>query len=275
MQAKEGTLRVPGATLYYKVRGVGPMLLVLQGGDGDADGLDALCHHLVDAFTVVTYDRRGLSRSPLDAPTNTLTLETHSDDAHRLLAALTADPAYVFGGSLGALLGLELVARHPEQVRMLVAHEPPAPELLPDVERARAVQGQEEMEETFRREGPLSAMRKALIASGVDFDDREPDVVVPSPSPRRAANLAFFLTYDAPAVHRYRLPPLALQAVSARVVPAAGLTSREHWPHQCARALADRLGTQFVEFPGGHNGYVLRPRAFAAMLRELFGARAE
>ena len=275
MLEKEGTLRVPGATLYYKMRGAGPVLLVLQGGDGDADGLDSLCRHLVDSYTVVTYDRRGLSRSTLDEPPNALALETHGDDVHRLLAALTAEPAYVFGGSLGALLGLELMTRHPEQVRTLVAHEPPAPEVLPDVERARAVQSQEEMEAIFRREGPFSAIRKGLIGSGLNFDDREPDVVVPPPSPQRAANLAFFLTFDAPAVRRYRLDLAALQAAAARIVLAGGITSRDLWPHQCARALADRLGTTFAEFPGGHNGYVLRPRAFAAKLHDLFGARSE
>src|SRR5438876_969143 len=62
------TLQVPGASLYYKVCGSDPLLLILQGGDGDADGSDNLADHLVDYYTVVTYDRRGLSRSKLDEP---------------------------------------------------------------------------------------------------------------------------------------------------------------------------------------------------------------
>lgn len=102
-----GTLRLPGTNLYYEVRGAGPMLLILQGGDGDAGGSDGLARHLVDYCTVVT------------------------------------------------------------------------------------------------------------------------------------------------------------------IVPAAGLSSRETWTHHCARVLAEQLGTEFVEFPRGHNGYVLRPRAFAAKLRKV------
>ena len=114
-------------------------------------------------------------------------------------------------------------------MRTLVAHEPPAPELLPDAERVLAVQSQEEMEETYRREGALAAMRQSLARSGMDFSDREPDVVVAPPSPRRAANLEFFLTHDAPAVRRYRLDLAALKASSGRIVPAAGRASRDAW----------------------------------------------
>ena len=129
-------------------------------------------------------------------------METHSDDAHRLLATLTAEPALVFGGSLGALIGLNLVARNPEQVRTLVAHEPPALDLLSDEERTRVVQDQEDLDETLRRGGVAAAMRKGLAQSGLNFADREQEVVLPQPTPQRAANLEFFRTYDAPAAHR-------------------------------------------------------------------------
>jgi pimeloyl-ACP methyl ester carboxylesterase len=39
------------------------------------------------------------------------------------------DSAYVFGSSSGAITGLELLVRHPERIRLLIAHEPPAVEL--------------------------------------------------------------------------------------------------------------------------------------------------
>ncbi|WP_234443478.1 hypothetical protein [Streptomyces sp. NRRL B-24484] len=47
-------------------------------------------------------------------------------------------------------------------------------------------------------------------------------------------------------------------------------------PHQvfdrrCAALLADRLGTAPAEFPGGHNGNLTHPRAFAARLTALLG----
>jgi pimeloyl-ACP methyl ester carboxylesterase len=136
---KEDTLRVAGTTLFYRVTGSGPTLLMLPGGHADADTAKTLCEQLVDNHVVVTYDRRRLSRSKIDRPVDSLTLATHSDDAHCPLGALTNEPALVFGSSMGALIGLDLVTRHPEQVRILVAHEPPAWDLLPNAERDQAM----------------------------------------------------------------------------------------------------------------------------------------
>src|SRR5581483_11438486 len=141
---RTGRLAVPGATLHYKVQGHGPLLLILQGGDGDADASNLLAAGLTDHFTVCTYDRRGLSRSPIDDPSARVEPTTHSDDAALLLAAVTDQPAFVFGTSLGALLGLDLLSRHPDQVRLLVAHEPPVTELLAEPERSEAQRGREE-----------------------------------------------------------------------------------------------------------------------------------
>jgi len=123
-QSEVARLPVPGARLHYKIRGNGPLLLLLQGGDGDADGTDALTDHLTSRYTVLSYDRRGLSRSPASDPAAAIDIATHSEDASRLLAALTSDPALVPGTSIGAVPGLDLISRHPGQVRLLVAHEP-------------------------------------------------------------------------------------------------------------------------------------------------------
>ena len=137
-QARAADLPVPGATLHYKVRGNEPLLLLLQGGDGDADAADAIAGHLAGDYTVLSYDRRGLSRSPVSDLAAPVGMAVHSEDASRLLAALGSEPALVFGVSLGAMLGLDLISRHPEQVRLLVAHEPPATGLLPEPEGGQA-----------------------------------------------------------------------------------------------------------------------------------------
>jgi hypothetical protein len=47
----------------------------------------------------------------------------------------------IFASSGGAVNALALVATHPEQVRTLVAHEPPDAQVLPDREQALAADG--------------------------------------------------------------------------------------------------------------------------------------
>lgn len=124
-ETREGRVEAIGAAIHYKVTGSGPTLLVLPDGDGDADASDRLAAGLT-GFTVVTYDRRGTPRSPIEDPRETVTLATHADDAARVLIAVTTHAARAFGSGLGAVIGLELVARHPHRVSTLVAFEPPA-----------------------------------------------------------------------------------------------------------------------------------------------------
>ena len=275
MKATEDVLTVPGARLYYKVRGSGPLLLLLQGGGGDADASEGIASRLLEQFTVVTYDRRGLSRSRLDEGTDApSSLETHSDDVHRLLAALSTEPVFLVGHSIGAVIGLDLVARHPEQVRVLVAHEPPATQLLPDEERTYAEHAQKEVEETYHRDGATAAVKKMGALVRADARNREPGVKMPAPTSQTAANLAFFLTHDEPATRRHRLDIAALEAAPTRIVFVGGRDSRGVWTRRSAEELAKRLGAEFLEFPGDHNGFTFHPRAFATGLREILSGSA-
>jgi pimeloyl-ACP methyl ester carboxylesterase len=267
------TLDVPGATLYYHLRGTGPLLMFLPGGDGDADVASALCDRLADRFTVVTYDRRGLSRSTIEPAAVPPTVVTHADDAYRLLAALTAEPAILVGSSIGAVIALEIATRHPDRVSTVVAHEPPVFQVLGDAERAAAQEQMEAIENLYHREGAAPAMAKFAGSAGVDLQDREPDVKLTPPTTReRVANLTFLFTYDAPAVRRHRLDLAALRRATMRLVCAAGRAFPNSVPHRCASALADELGTALVDFPGGHTAWLLRPAEFASRLREILDA---
>ena len=120
---KTDSLTVPGARIYYEVRGSGPVLLMMPGGPADASAFRRIAGHLDSDYTVVTYDPRGLSHSTLEAPVqDERIVEIFADDAHRLLTATASAPAFVFASSGGAVIGLELAALHPEQVRTLVSH---------------------------------------------------------------------------------------------------------------------------------------------------------
>lgn len=76
-------------------------------------------------------------------------------------------------------------------------------------------------------------------------------------------NREAFFSHDVAAVARYRLDIAALKSSEARVVIAGGSAGREYFPYRCAVALAERLGTEVVEFPGNHAGFVEYPHEFA------------
>ncbi|MEV0825936.1 alpha/beta fold hydrolase [Nonomuraea rubra] len=105
-----GMLDVPGARLHYEVRGTGPVLLVMLGGSTDPAMATPLAELLSGRYTVLTYDRRGYSRSPLTAPSGEHPVALHADDALRLLDAAGSEPAHVFATHAGALIGLDLPA---------------------------------------------------------------------------------------------------------------------------------------------------------------------
>ena len=109
------TLDVPGARLYYEVRGAGP-LLVLIGSPMDANAFAPLADQLSTDHTVLTTDPRGVNRSPVDDPEQDSTPELRADDLSRLLTHIDAGPAVVFGSSGGAVTALALAQTHPEQV---------------------------------------------------------------------------------------------------------------------------------------------------------------
>lgn len=269
------TLQVPGATLYYELRGTGPLLLLIPGGNGDAGPYERLANGLVDRYTVVSYDRRGFSRSPLSSPAeNARRIETDSADAHHLLTRLAdqADgPAYVFGSSSGAIVALDLIVRHPDQIHTLVVHEPPAVTLLPDAEQV--LEFLEQVYDTYRNSGVDSAMQKFNAGVGMDNMQLPPGVELPpqltAMMSRIQGNMAFWLECEIRQYPRFVPDVAALKSVSARLVLAGGCDSREQFPYRPNLVLAEQIGSQVVDFPGGHVGYVTHPVEFAEKLCEV------
>jgi clorobiocin biosynthesis protein CloN7 len=266
-------LDVPGARLYYEVRGSGPLLLLL-GSPMDSTGFAAMAAELANAYTVVTYDPRGISNSTREDATQDITPELQADDIHRLLSALEGEPAYVFGSSGGAVVGLALAAAHPNQVRILVTHEPPVIELLPNSAQVRAQIN--DIYDTYRSEGPEAAMQKFLTHTGVGAPGGEGGGPRSEPDPQIMARMRaaadHFLAHLLRPTAFYRPKIEALRIGSARIVVAGGTTSKGQLAHRTAVALAEQLGTNVVDFPGSHIGFIEYPDACARLLNRLFTA---
>jgi pimeloyl-ACP methyl ester carboxylesterase len=270
------TLKVSGATLYYEVRGSGPVLLLIPGGNGDASPYAPLATALADRYTVVTYDRRGFTRSPLDdgVDPDDDRLGADVEDAIALIDAAGGGRADVFGSSSGAIVGLHLLTRYPDRIATLVAHEPPLVGLLPDAEGWPAFL--EQVHETYRRDGQDAAMAHFGARLGMPAP---PDGPRPADLPphiadmldRMRVNQRFWLDHE---VRQYpmRTPDLeALARYREQLVLGGGAESREYMPYQPNLVLAARLDRPVIDFPGNHIGYAIEfqtfPPALAAALR--------
>ena len=133
------TLDVPGGAFVLRGAGLGPSVHADRSPDGRFGVCRVSRRVLAEAFTVVTYDPRGFGRSTIDDPDQDGEPDLLADDVRRVLeAAVGKVPAHVFGSSGGAVTGLALVARYPEHVGTLIAHEAPLALLLPEAEQARA-----------------------------------------------------------------------------------------------------------------------------------------
>jgi uncharacterized protein YndB with AHSA1/START domain/pimeloyl-ACP methyl ester carboxylesterase len=282
------TLDVPGATLTYDVRrndaSTEPTLLLI-GSPMGAAGFVTLSRHFSDR-TVVTYDPRGVERSVKTDPASPVTPDVHADDLHRLIQAI-GGPVDLFASSGGAVNALALVSKHPEDVRTLVAHEPPLAAVLPDREHAMAATLA--VHETYQRSGWGAGMAQfiAIVSHRGPFTAEIAGQPAPDPAmfglPTEddGSRTDPLLGQNIVTGTHYQPDFDALRSASTRIVLAAGEESDGEMANRGAFAVAERLGTTPVSFPSNHGGFLGgeygqtgQPDAFAATLREVLAGSA-
>jgi pimeloyl-ACP methyl ester carboxylesterase len=278
------TLEVPGAVLTYDVRSNDsskhPVLLMI-GSPMGAAGFGALSGHFTDR-TVVTYDPRMSDRSKRTDGATQTTVEEQADDLYRLISALDVGPVDLFASSGGAVNALELVAKHPEQVLTLIAHEPPDAALLPDADAALAAC--RDIHDTYMRRGMGAGMAKFIALTSLkgqipaDWTDQPaPDpAMFGMPTEDDGSRDDPLMGQTILSITTYQPDFDALRSASTRIVVAAGAESKGEMAHRGAFAVAERLGTEAVIFPshhggfvGGESGWAGQPEAFAAKLHEV------
>lgn len=258
-------VEVPGARLRYDIHGDlsapgAEHTVFLVGSPMDASGFGALASYLTDR-PVVTYDPRHTGRSEL-TDNREITPEVHADDLHRVIDDLGLRSVNIFGSSGGAINGLALVAAHPEQVRILVAHEPPAVRVLPDRELLETTA--RDIHETYHRDGMGPAMAKFIELTSHAGELPSDWLARPAPNPAQfglpteddgsrddpllGSAIITTTTYE---------PNFdALTAAATKVHLAAGTESEREMPARASREIANRLGTALIVFPSHHAGFL-------------------
>lgn len=281
--------------LHVEVTGSGPALLLVPGGGGDAGMFAGVVPLLADRFTVITYDRRGNSRSPLPSADAPVDAPAQVADAVEVLDGAGVEQARVFGNSGGAIIALELIARHPERVAAAVVHEPPLVTVLEPGAPERA-----ELEAIYRT-GLRHGSMRAFAAFGAMTQDDPPaffrsaagQAVVAAGSRaalavgglwrhltgRTPGTMTRMLT-NADILVRREMLDLCLEfeadrdALASADVPwvlATGAASVGKPYHRPARVLGEAIGVPCVEFPGGHTVYQDTPEEFVDALLAQYG----
>lgn len=280
------TLETADAALVYDVRGPLPTAdgrppLLMIGAPMDASGFTTLAAHFGDR-TVVTYDPRGMGRSVRSDGRTDHSPEQQAEDLHRIIGALGAGPVDLFASSGGAVSALALVAAHPDDVRTLVAHEPPLLAGLPDADRAFAAE--RDVQTAYDEQGFAAGMAGFIALSSWQGEFGDEYFAQPAPDPA-AFGLTMrddgsrndpLLSGASNAITAHRPDYAAVAAAPTRVVIAAGIESQGTVTGRTAVAAAAALGQPVAVFPSHHGGFLGgefgqtgEPDAFAARLREV------
>jgi pimeloyl-ACP methyl ester carboxylesterase len=287
-EATTRTIEAPGATVTYDVRPGGspdapPLFLI--GSPMGAAGFASLASHFPDR-TVITYDPRGAERSAKVDPSSESIPDEHADDLHRIIQEV-GGPVDLFASSGGAVNALALVAKHSEDVRLLVAHEPPIASILPDGENAKAVV--RAIQSSYQAGGFGAGMAHFIAVTS--HRGPFPDDFAGQPAPDPATfgmpteddgnRTDVMLAQNIIGTTHYEPDFDALRGSSTRILAAAGAESEGEMANRGGHAVAERLGQEPVIFPSHHGGFLGgeygwggEPEAFAAKLREVLDSQS-
>jgi pimeloyl-ACP methyl ester carboxylesterase len=264
--------------LHYEITGAGEPLFLVHGSWVDGRVWDAVVPLLSSRFELVSYDRRGHSRS--SRPPGQGCIREDVEDLADLIEGLGMAPAHVAGASLGGSIALRLAASHPELLRSIAVHEPPLFDLI-DAER----DGFPEMAELRARLADIAARLEAgdhedaarqyqeqLAGSNGGWEHL-------SPADRRVR------VFNAPTYLDQFLDPeaLGIELDSLRVFEGPALVTYGNLRPPLFRRIAEMVvaalpNAHQVEIPGtAHNPQETHPDAYARALTEFasVAARAE
>ncbi len=279
-------LQTGGADIAYDINGPLPTddgrpPLMMIGQPMTASGFATLSSYLADR-AVVTYDPRGLGRSTRSDGRVDNSPTVQAGDVHAVIEALGAGPVEMFASSGGAVTALALVAAHPDDVRTLVAHEPPLIPVLPDRDAAkRALAG---VRNEYEADGRGAGMAAFITMTSWRGEFTDEYFARPTPDPAQFGMPAEddgsrddpLLSDRSSAISSYRPDVDALAAAPTRIVIALGEESENLFTGRSSVAVAELLGQRATVFPSHHggflgadSGYAGQPEAFAHKLREV------
>ena len=264
------TEREDGTVLYCRRQGRGPGLLLIHGVACDSDYFEDTAGFLAGKYTVITYDRRGYSRSRVGefsektGKSTLFSLRTQAEDAAAVIRAAGQRSVFAVGCSAGGAAAAELAALHPELVNGLFLHE----SFFRGVSAVK-----DEMESLYgklraaREENRVIRAMRAFIDSMGGADSRGKSKSLERQA-RDLENLNLFIHYEMESFFRSDLT--LIKKLSMPVWIGVGECSREGLFHRAAREAAEKTGIPLIYVPGYHNLPADLPLEFAVAVSGVF-----
>jgi pimeloyl-ACP methyl ester carboxylesterase len=132
-------IQTDGATIYVRVGGQGPAVVLLHGFGDTGDMWAPLAANLARDHTVVVPDLRGMGLS--SQPPGGYDKRTQAADIRSVLTTLGLDRAAIVGHDIGTMVAYAYAARYPEKTEKLVVMDAPVPGIPPwdSIVRLRAL----------------------------------------------------------------------------------------------------------------------------------------
>lgn len=274
-------------TLFCRREGSGPTLLLIHGVACDSEFFRETSGILAKHFTVISYDRRGYSRSIAADGETDFSVWAHAEDAAEIIRAeqkrkieeelhlteleqqsneCSADQStgiFVAGCSAGGAVTAALATRHPELVRQVFLHEP----LMRGSGDLAAEQDAfwEKLRKGAEKHRIITCMMHFVNAMG--GMNREKEGQSMEQQSRNLKNLELFLEKEMDSFSNLKLDDFD---ISVPVTVACGSDDRTGMFHRSAYQAAEAKGWKYLTVPGYHNFASDEPEAFAKCLTEVF-----
>jgi pimeloyl-ACP methyl ester carboxylesterase len=279
-QIQTGHVETEGDTLYFEVRGEGPPVLLIPPAGGDGDLFMAIADILSSEYKVITYDRRANARSTMNYPQN-FEISQQSRDAAAIIRAAGKNKAFVFGNSSGGVIALDMAKTQPDVILAVIAHEPAIAHMHPDHKKwGRFFAGV--YKSAFSMGPSWAAMRfimgirvpiRLLTKAHAQGDEYTKAHGIQCSEKRIGTKegVEFLMKQELLPVTNYLPDAEKIKQNGVKVVMAAGswALQKKTWYAETAQIMAEKLGCEFITFPGHHGSYMDMPEEFAKTLREI------
>lgn len=246
-------------SLYYEVRGEGEPLMLIHGAVVDAWLYENAAKLLEKHFQVITFDRRGSSRS-LAKEDAAYDMEAQIEDVKDLLDELKIDCVTLMGASAGGIVAHYFLMKYPERVKKILMYEPPLLKVLEDGEESRK-EWVEKMRDLIAQGKYGKATLEFMMSIG-SADERAPEKPE-EVSFREMGNFRHFLKDEFDPFIDYVPDMKKSAALADKIIVAVGESSGDAPYATAAKKFAELLNKKVLYYPGYHNLPAEMPREFA------------